>query len=158
MWQAQKHTVMKKKTKLSHKIQLSLVIIGVIASLWLGLKLNHKEVKKTGHIQKASTEQPIVEPIQSLIGKEVPHELVCMVNDSYMAEQQIPVPVKGKMYYGCCQGCVVTLNEKENIRLATDPFSGEQVDKADAYIVLLDEQGTVGYFESQKSYESFKSK
>lgn len=146
---------MKKKAKFSHKVQISLVIIGVIVSLWLGLKLNQNKVKKPGHVQKASTEQPIVEPIQSLVGKEVPHELVCMVNDSYMAEQQIPVPVKGKMYYGCCQGCVVTLNEKENIRLATDPFSGEQVDKAEAYIVLINKQGTVAYFKSEANFKAY---
>ena len=92
------------------------------------------------------------------VGDQVPNELVCMVNDAYMGKPQIAVPVNGKTYYGCCQMCVKKLNEQESARTAFDPHSGRMIDKVDAYIVLLDEQGTVGYFESQKSYESFKSK
>ena len=92
------------------------------------------------------------------VGDQVPNELVCMVNDAYMGKPQIAVPVNGKTYYGCCQMCVKKLNEQESARTAFDPHSGKKVDKVDAYIVLLDEQGTVGYFESQKSYETFKSK
>lgn len=92
------------------------------------------------------------------LGDRVPNELVCMVNDAYMGKPQIPVPVNGKTYYGCCQMCVNKLNEQENARTAIDPQSGQKVDKVEAYIVLLDKQGTVGYFESQESYESFKSK
>lgn len=92
------------------------------------------------------------------VGDQVPNELVCMVNDAYMGKPQIAVPVNGKTYYGCCQMCVKKLNEQESARTAFDPHSGRMIDKVDAYLVLLDEQGTVGYFESQKSYESFKSK
>ena len=92
------------------------------------------------------------------VGDQVPNELVCMVNDAYMGKSQIAVPVNGKTYYGCCQMCVKKLNEQESARTAFDPHSGRMIDKVDAYIVLLDEQGTVGYFESQKSYETFKSK
>ena len=48
------------------------------------------------------------------VGDQVPARQVCMVNDAYMAKDQIPVPVNGKIYYGCCQMCVRTLNEQEN--------------------------------------------
>ncbi|MAN04703.1 MAG: hypothetical protein CMI35_16600 [Owenweeksia sp.] len=92
------------------------------------------------------------------VGDQVPNELVCMVNDAYMGKPQIAVPVNGKTYYGCCQMCVKKLNEQESARTAFDPHSGRMIDKVDAYIVLLDEQGTVGYFESQRSYETFKNK
>ena len=31
---------------------------------------------------------------------------VCMMNNKHFAVEQIPVEVDGKMYYGCCQGCL----------------------------------------------------
>lgn len=92
------------------------------------------------------------------VGDRVPIELVCMVNDAFMGKPQIPVPVNGKTYYGCCQMCVKKLNEQEDARTGIDPQSGKQVDKVDAFIVLLNKQGTVGYFESQMTYEAFQSK
>jgi YHS domain-containing protein len=91
------------------------------------------------------------------VGDRVSKELVCMVNDAYMGKPQIPILVNGKTYYGCCDMCVKKLNEQEDARIGTDPQSGKKVDKVDAFIVLLDKQGTVGYFESQKTYEAFKS-
>ncbi len=90
------------------------------------------------------------------VGDHVPTEQVCMVNDAYMAKEQIPVPVNGKTYYGCCQMCVKTLNEQEDARIAVDPFSGKKVDKTEAYIVLLKDDGTVGYFKSEENYVAYK--
>ena len=52
-----------------------------------------------------------------------------------MKSEQIPVPVNGKTYYGCCEGCVKTLKEDTSSRYAYDPLSNEQVDKATAFIV-----------------------
>ncbi|MFH6985356.1 hypothetical protein [Marinoscillum luteum] len=82
--------------------------------------------------------------------------LVCMVNDAYMGVAQIPVPVNGKTYYGCCQGCVDKLNNLESARIAIDPYSGNPVDKSEAYIVLMNPQGAVAYFESEANYNAFK--
>tara|TARA_R110000850_G_scaffold186878_1_gene312779 strand:+ start:235 stop:759 length:525 start_codon:yes stop_codon:yes gene_type:complete len=92
------------------------------------------------------------------VGDQVPTKQVCMVNDAYMAKDQIPVPVNGKTYYGCCQMCVKTLNEQETARVATDPQTGEKVDKTEAYIVLLDKEGTVAYFESKTNAEAYAKK
>jgi len=89
------------------------------------------------------------------VGSKIPNDLVCMVNDAYMGKPQIPVPVNGKTYYGCCQMCVGTLNNDENARTATDPFSGKSVDKTEAYIVLMKEEGDVAYFESKANYVSY---
>lgn len=91
-------------------------------------------------------------------GQQLPNELVCMVNDAYMAKPQIPVEVNGKTYYGCCNMCVSTLNEKESARLAVDPFTGQKVDKSDAFIVLLDQSGKVAYFESEETYGAFQKR
>lgn len=91
------------------------------------------------------------------VGEQVPTKQVCMVNDAYMAKDQIPVPVNGKTYYGCCQMCVKTLNEQESARVATEPHTNEKVDKTEAYIVLLKEDGTVGYFKSEENYVAYKA-
>lgn len=90
------------------------------------------------------------------VGDHVPNELVCMVNNAYMGENQMPVPVDGKTYYGCCEMCVGRLNEDESSRLAIDPNSGNEVDKSEAYIVIADDNGKVNYFESRESFESYK--
>jgi len=82
--------------------------------------------------------------------------MVCMVNDAYMGVVQIPVPVNGKTYYGCCQGCVDKLNNLESARIAIDPFSGNPVDKSEAFIVVTNPQGAVAYFESEANYNAFK--
>ena len=88
------------------------------------------------------------------IGDHVPTELVCMVNNAFMGKAQMEVPVDGKMYYGCCEMCVGRLNNDESSRMATDPFSGNAVDKAEAYIVLADEEGRVDYYESEENYRA----
>tara|TARA_R110000868_G_scaffold98588_3_gene271417 strand:- start:337 stop:759 length:423 start_codon:yes stop_codon:yes gene_type:complete len=93
-----------------------------------------------------------------VVGSQVPNELVCMVNDAYMGIPQIPVPVNGKTYYGCCKMCVGTLNEKESARTGIDPFSNKPVDKTMAYIVLMEEEGAVAYFESKENYLNYKNK
>jgi len=81
---------------------------------------------------------------------------VCMMNNKHFATEQIPVEVNGKMYYGCCQGCVESLKNNRAIRYAIDPYSGEEVDKADAYIVLnSDGSQNVLYFKSEENYLNF---
>lgn len=80
-----------------------------------------------------------------------------MVNDAYMGVDQIEVPVADKMYYGCCEMCVDKLNTLESVRFGTDPFTGEKVDKADAFIVLKSKStGAVHYFESKDTFEKYK--
>ena len=82
--------------------------------------------------------------------------LVCMVNDKFMGRQQIPVEVGGKTYYGCCQGCVKTLQYERGARIAIDPLSGKEVDKTEAFIALKpDRSGKVNYFESEDNYQKF---
>ena len=55
-----------------------------------------------------------------------------------------------------CENCVTTLNQKPESRYAIDPYSGEEVDKADAYIYLNPDSkyGGVLYF---KSFENFQA-
>src|SRR5262245_55931444 len=65
---------------------------------------------------------------------------VCMVNDQLFERDQIPVEVEGKTYYGCCKMCKKSLAEKREFRVATDPVSGKEVDKATA-VIGADKEG-----------------
>lgn len=81
---------------------------------------------------------------------------VCMVNNRFMSKEQIAVPVNNKTYYGCCPGCVKTLKEDAASRFSIDLFSGKQVDKATAFIII--KPGTkdeVLYFRSETSAKKY---
>ena len=81
---------------------------------------------------------------------------VCMMNKKYFGSEQIPVEVEGNVYYGCCQGCVSSLKSNRPIRYAKDPYSGEEVDKANSYIVLnSDGSKNVLYFKSAENYSKY---
>ncbi|MBL4939622.1 MAG: hypothetical protein JKY16_04990 [Lutibacter sp.] len=81
---------------------------------------------------------------------------VCYVTNRYMGTEQIPVEVDGKSYYGCCEGCIGNLKNNRKTRYAIDPLTGEEVDKALAYIVLNPRGGgEVLYFKSKKKYLNF---
>lgn len=64
-------------------------------------------------------------------------------------------PTKGDMFYGCCETCVERIPKDETVRIATDPQTGEKVSKATAYIILLNEEGSVAYFANEKNYKDF---
>lgn len=89
--------------------------------------------------------------------ERLPNELVCMVNDAYMGVEQIPVPVNNKTYYGCCQMCVTKLKTDRSARMAIDPYSGEEVDKSEAYIVLETAGADdVLYFKNRQNYTKYR--
>ena len=79
---------------------------------------------------------------------------VCMITDQEFAREQIPVEVEGKTYYGCCEMCKAKLNNNPESRVATDPVSGNSVDKAEAVIGAAPD-GKVYYFESEENLTQF---
>lgn len=84
------------------------------------------------------------------------NRFVCMMNNKFFGKDQIPVEVGGKTYYGCCEGCKTTLRESPSTRISQDPYTGKEVDKADAFIVRKsDGSDEVFYFESEKTYQYF---
>lgn len=108
--------------------------------------------------QQVSIEEPAeaVAGVPSYqIGDQVPHDLVCMVNNAYMGKKQFEVPFEGKMYYGCCNMCVERIPVDKDARTAIDPFSSKEVDKSEAFIVLVSGQGHVAYFENEQNYKQF---
>lgn len=72
-----------------------------------------------------------------------------------MGKKQMEVPHGGKMYYGCCEMCVEKIPNDPSVREAVDPFTGKKVDKANAYIVMVSDEGEVAYFENEENYKQF---
>jgi len=80
---------------------------------------------------------------------------VCMVNNMFFGKTQIPVPVDGKMYWGCCEGCKTRLGTDPASRVANDPVTGEVVDKATA-VMAYDRTGAVLYFASAENLSRYQ--
>lgn len=86
----------------------------------------------------------------------LPKELVCMVNNAYMGKDQFLVEFEGKQYYGCCEMCVKTIQNERQVRVALDPLTGKEIDKAGAFIALKPGSNSdVLYFESEENYRKF---
>ncbi|WP_158960755.1 hypothetical protein [Myroides fluvii] len=99
--------------------------------------------------------EPVAPSAKYKKGAVVPKELVCMVNDAFMGKEQLKVEHEGKVYYGCCAMCQSRIPEDETVRLAKDPFTLETVDKAEAYIVMIGDNGEVAYFKNEANYQQF---
>ncbi|RTL60032.1 MAG: hypothetical protein EKK37_04100 [Sphingobacteriales bacterium] len=89
----------------------------------------------------------------------LPNNQVCMVNNRFLNSEQIPVPINGKTYYGCCEGCVKMLNEDSTSHYTYDPLSNEQVDKATAFIIgKPGSKEDVFYFVSESNANEYFNK
>jgi len=80
---------------------------------------------------------------------------VCMVTDRHFGKDQIPVPVSGRVYYGCCDGCKGRLTKDASARMGRDPVTGREVDKS-AAVIGARPDGSVVYFESDASRASYR--
>jgi YHS domain-containing protein len=85
---------------------------------------------------------------------KVDSKYVCMITNQEFAKEQIPVEVEGKTYYGCCEMCEAKIKNDPQSREATDPVSGNKVDKAEAVIGAAPD-GNVFYFESEENLTQF---
>jgi YHS domain-containing protein len=88
---------------------------------------------------------------------KVEPKTVCMINEHAMGKDQIPVEVDGKTYYGCCEMCKKALASDASKRVAIDPLSGKQVDKAKA-VIASQEDGRVFYFENDENLAKWNAK
>jgi YHS domain-containing protein len=86
--------------------------------------------------------------------RPVAADRVCMVNDQVFSDPQIPVVVDGKTYYGCCPACEAMLERERTMRVAIDPVTGKEVDKATAAIGAFPD-GRVLYFASVENRDAF---
>ncbi len=85
---------------------------------------------------------------------KVESKYVCMINNALFDKVQIPVIIDDKTYYGCCPMCKAKLEGSVQARTATDPISGETVDKATA-IIGAEASGAIHYFESEENLKKF---
>ena len=88
---------------------------------------------------------------------KVEPKTVCMITEHAMGKPQIPVVVDGKTYYGCCDMCKKTLATDASKRVATDPQSGAEVDKAVA-VIAEDADGKIFYFANEKNLTAYNAK
>lgn len=135
------------------KTKIIIIAIGVLMMGFLGYR---QFIGQAGdsfqHANSPITNTSSTESFQ------LQNELVCMVNNTYMGIPQIPVTVGEKTYYGCCEDCKKKLRESDVFRIAKDPYTGEIVDKADAFIVRKSNNSPeVYYFKSKENFEDFKN-
>jgi len=86
----------------------------------------------------------------------VESKMVCMINNRSMSNEQIPVKIDDKTYYGCCPMCKERLVKDEESRYAIDPVSGKKVDKAKAVIGALP-GAEVLYFENETNLKKYNA-
>ena len=96
----------------------------------------------------AAFAQDAVKPNGKLTRVET--KTVCMINEHAMGKDQIPIEIEGRTYYGCCEMCKKALAADAAKRVAVDPVSGKQVDKATA-VIASQEDGRVFYFENEEN-------
>ncbi len=87
---------------------------------------------------------------------KVEPKTVCMINEHAMGKDQIPVEVEGKTYYGCCEMCKKALSSDASKRVAVDPVTGKQVDKATA-VIASQEDCRVFYFENDETLAKYNA-
>lgn len=104
----------------------------------------------------ASSGLPAVDPMKTLaIGlQRVEAKKVCMINERVFENDQIPIEIDTKTYYGCCPMCKAALEEDASKRTAVDPVSKKTVDKAVA-VIGADKLGRVYYFENEANMRAF---
>lgn len=103
-----------------------------------------------------ATQAAPVKEASALSLQSLKHSDVCMVQNRHGIMKMIPVEIDGKMYYGCCAGCVGKLKYNSAVRFSKDPVTGKEIDKASAFIIG-NRDGTVTYFESKETAEQFSA-
>ncbi|HVT45300.1 MAG TPA: hypothetical protein VMT00_13025 [Thermoanaerobaculia bacterium] len=128
-------------------IHHSLAAIAIAGVLVAPAVLAHGNHDKT-HAEEKKTEKAKLTKVEN--------KKVCMINEAAFEKDQIPVVVDGKIYYGCCEMCKNALTNDASRRVATDPLTGEEVDKALA-IIGVNSDGNVFYFKSEKNLEAYNA-
>jgi YHS domain-containing protein len=77
-----------------------------------------------------------------------------VVADRAPGEPTIALELDGKTYHVCCVRCEARLKEDASFRYSSDPVSGRPVDKAEAFIAVM-QDGRAFYFESERTARIF---
>jgi hypothetical protein len=97
--------------------------------------------------------------LNELYNQELAINKVCMAGNEIKFKVINPVKIEGKTYWACCNKCEAKLNNNLNdIRYATDPFSKEKINKADAVVVQNPiKKGRVLFFKTYNNFEKYLS-
>ncbi|HYA18577.1 MAG TPA: hypothetical protein VEF06_13990 [Bryobacteraceae bacterium] len=87
--------------------------------------------------------------------KQVDAKYVCFVTLKKFDKPLTPTVIEGRKYYGCCDDCAKTLNTDPNSRIAVDPVTNKEVDKAMA-VIGVDKAGHVYFFENETNLKTFR--
>ena len=95
--------------------------------------------------------------LRSYENKEISHNLVCSSGNQIKFGSLMPLEIKDKTYWICCDQCKARLLYNVNTRYAVDPFSKNRINKADAVIIQNPKsKGMVLYFESMDNFLKYK--
>lgn len=143
------------KNIINLKLKIMKKITFIILSFVVSLYSCSSESQNITKNKNANTIQPASDiPTDSI--KQIPNKQVCMVNNKFMNKDQTPVPVGENIYYGCCQGCVSALKNDTTSRFIFDPETGEEVDKANAFIIIKPgSKDEVLYFKSETTAKKY---
>jgi YHS domain-containing protein len=80
---------------------------------------------------------------------------VCMLQDSVQPKDGLPYQYDGKTYYLCCGGCRAAFAaQADRYSKATDPVTGQTVDKAEARVYAY--KGRAYFFASEENLSAFE--
>lgn len=116
----------------------------------------------TAQPQAAHDPADVHEPVSSAgapgLTRITGSDAMCMLSNRYLgAHDHVPVSVDNHTYFGCCASCAARLGANAAARVAIDPTSGQQVDKARA-VIARDERNRLLYFESEATYASARDR
>ena len=88
----------------------------------------------------------------------IAHNKICMVDDIYQGDYPtVEYKLINKTYYGCSQKATRDLAQKPKLRVAVDPVTNEEIDKAIAVVALNPKRdGKVLYFKSVESFNKYQ--
>lgn len=138
---------------------VALAIFALVISTAAGCSSSPPRVSSAPSGAKA--EQAQQRPSQQQVKEEgvlqvVDAKYVCMINNHRFNKEQIPIEVGGRTYYGCCEMCKDRLGGDPKSRVAVDPVSGREVDKAQA-VIGVDADGAAFYFENAENLKRYKA-
>jgi len=95
---------------------------------------------------------------QEIAYEFVANDHVCMLNNSYRAEDIPSVSINDQTYHGCCESCTGQLLKKPNERFAFDSLTGKKVDKSLAVTLRKIDDSKIYYFKSTENAKAFIQK
>ena len=136
-------------------IILALSAVAGVAALSRG-SAQQPAAQKAEQQHQHGQQQPKEQPKEDGALQVVETKYVCMINNQRFNKVQIPVEVEGRTYYGCCEMCKGRLSNDAKSRVAKDPVSGKEVDKAKA-VIGATADGEVFYFENAENLKRYKA-